>query len=379
MDLEQRIHLLRHVDLFQSFSSEDLCFLVEKIEEVSLEPGEILFYEGDPGNDFYILIEGALRIFKHARTITTLTAVDYVGEMAIIEDKARSATVEALGPCTLLRITASQFQKYFAHQPQSLVVLMRSLSRRVRRDTESLSLEFKKANILIHDMRNLLCAFLYLDILAEESDPEKIEGMLQHMIQARQNMDMMMDEALANAKRLYRPYRMSAGSLGDLLFDLMEGELGIHPDVAGKTISISFSEPIADFYFNALDLRRVVSNLVLNAAQASQPGDLIAIEVHTREGWVELRVRDQGCGIPQGVKDKIFQSHFTTKTSGNGLGLASCRQIVEERHGGTIFFSSTPGRGATFTILLPLLLEVEKALQHCATVHAAGRIHGHVV
>ena len=53
------------------------------------------------------------------------------------------------------------------------------------------------------------------------------------------------------------------------------------------------------------------------------------------------------------MRDKIFQPHFTTKADGNGIGLISCKQIIEETHRGSLTFESAPGQGTTFTIRLP--------------------------
>ena len=68
---------------------------------------------------------------------------------------------------------------------------------------------------------------------------------------------------------------------------------------------------------------------------------------------MEYLVSDNGCGMDEAVQKKIFQTFFSTKGSrGTGLGLMIAKKIVDE-HGGTIFFSSEPGQGTTFTVRLP--------------------------
>jgi len=310
--------------------------------------------------DMYILSEGTLRIFKNTRTITTIRAVDYIGEMAIIEAKPRSASVEALSPCSLLMITAEQFNDYFSKQPKSLVALMKTLSQRIRLDTEVIADEFEKANILVHDMRNLLCSFLYLDLLKDDIEDERDRNCVMHMINASKNLGVMMEEALANAKRLHRPYTMAIHSLGELLLDVAESEFVLHPDTRDKHLVITNEDRLPPFLFNRLDIRRVVCNLVLNAAQASRPGDIIEVKALNKKDWVEIQVIDHGQGIPDEIKEKIFQPHFTTKPRGTGLGLASCKAIVEKRHGGKITFTSTPGVGPAFIVRLPLAGKIAK-------------------
>jgi len=76
--------------------------------------------------------------------------------------------------------------------------------------------------------------------------------------------------------------------------------------------------------------------------------------VSKKNGQAEVQIEDQGCGIPEDLAEKIFEPHYTTKENGNGLGLSSCRQIIEERHGGTLTFRSSPGLGTTFIFTLPL-------------------------
>jgi len=101
-------------------------------------------------------------------------------------------------------------------------------------------------------------------------------------------------------------------------------------------------------------LTQVVLNLASNAVDAVLSGGTIGIHAHeAADGWVEMRVRDDGCGIPDDVGGRIFDPFFTTKLSrkNTGLGLAICRNILEE-NGGTIEFESRPGSGTTFTVRL---------------------------
>jgi two-component system sensor histidine kinase AtoS len=102
-------------------------------------------------------------------------------------------------------------------------------------------------------------------------------------------------------------------------------------------------------------LTQVLLNLISNAIDAVLIGGKIAIRIRRAEdGSISLCVTDDGCGIPADIASRIFDPFFTTKLSkkNTGLGLAICRNIVEE-HDGRIVFDSEPGRGTTFTILLP--------------------------
>ena len=103
------------------------------------------------------------------------------------------------------------------------------------------------------------------------------------------------------------------------------------------------------------DLQQALLNLLLNARQAieetGQPGELF-VTTHGGAGEVTINITDTGPGIPAEVLPKIFDVYFSTKRGGTGLGLPTCRRIIEE-HGGRLTVESEPGKGTAFTILLP--------------------------
>ncbi len=120
-------------------------------------------------------------------------------------------------------------------------------------------------------------------------------------------------------------------------------------------------------YADREHLGRVFVNLFQNAVQAIGPdqegGEIrIGIKVLYQRIWIS--VTDNGSGIPDDVKSRIFQPNFTTKGSGSGLGLPMCRKIIELL-GGEINFESQEGHGTTFTVDLPLageVVEVDRSL-----------------
>jgi PAS domain S-box-containing protein len=128
-------------------------------------------------------------------------------------------------------------------------------------------------------------------------------------------------------------------------------------------VETDFSElPEVDCYI--ADLNQVFLNLIVNAAHAIRDavGDdrnergTIRISTHRDGDIVEVRVSDTGCGIREEDRGKIFDQFFTTKEigRGTGLGLSIARQVVVERHGGSLDVQSEPGEGATFIVRLPI-------------------------
>lgn len=100
-------------------------------------------------------------------------------------------------------------------------------------------------------------------------------------------------------------------------------------------------------------LRQVLINLIQNAADAMPEGGRLSISTRCADGCLELAVSDTGCGIPKELLPKIFDPFVTTKTNGTGLGLAMVHSIIRAHHG-TLRAESPTGRGATFTVRLPL-------------------------
>lgn len=100
------------------------------------------------------------------------------------------------------------------------------------------------------------------------------------------------------------------------------------------------------------ELRQLFTNLIFNAVDAMPEGGRITIATRCRDRKVVVEVSDTGVGMDEETKARIFEPFFTTKPDGTGLGLSICRRIVAE-HGGTMKVESEPGRGSTFTVILP--------------------------
>lgn len=131
------------------------------------------------------------------------------------------------------------------------------------------------------------------------------------------------------------------------------------------TLSTHFDPNLGTVEAVSQDVGRVLLNLFTNAFYAvqkrkelNQPGYVPTVTVRTRalpEGDVEVRVCDNGTGIPPAVVEKIFQPFFTTKPTGEGtgLGLSLSYDIVTKGHGGTLMVETTEGSGTEFIITLP--------------------------
>jgi len=101
-------------------------------------------------------------------------------------------------------------------------------------------------------------------------------------------------------------------------------------------------------------LKQAILNVAINALEAMSGGGALELRLEALPEHVEVLITDSGPGIPDEVRRRIFDLHFTTKTSGTGIGLYVARSIVEA-HGGQITVGSAPGRGSEFRLRVPAL------------------------
>ncbi len=116
-------------------------------------------------------------------------------------------------------------------------------------------------------------------------------------------------------------------------------------------------------------LNQVFMNILANAIDSLETSEREnkprQITIHTSrvdEKWVKIAIADNGCGIPPSIQNQIFNPFFTTKPvgKGTGMGMAISYQIITEKHGGKLTFSSTVGTGTEFTIQIPIQQQAEK-------------------
>src|SRR5580692_11009124 len=120
------------------------------------------------------------------------------------------------------------------------------------------------------------------------------------------------------------------------------------------TVHLELGEGLPIVLGDRVQLEQVLMNLMLNAIEAMRDanGNLTIASKATEDGHLLISVRDTGVGIPTDKIDRIFDTFFTTKPQGTGMGLAISRSIVES-HGGRLWAASDSGRGSTFRFTLP--------------------------
>ncbi len=141
VDAPPTVARLREIGLFGALSDEVLGHLAKTLGQTRIAPGTTIFQEGDAGHDMFVVLEGEVEVMKasrrgRAQRVAILGPSDTLGEMTLIDVQPRSATVRALAPTRLLRISSEDFDSLYRHDVKSyaLVVLniARDLSRRLR-------------------------------------------------------------------------------------------------------------------------------------------------------------------------------------------------------------------------------------------------------
>ena len=215
-----------------------------------------------------------------------------------------------------------------------------------------------------HDLRNPLASVRALAGFLQDgstgplnADQRDLVGTIQ---EASQSMLALVNELLDTAV-------LETGEVGIHLQDaslteLLEKQIRLHNiNAAGKGTRIGFAAgdlPPARLRFDPDKLRQVVDNLLSNAVKFSPPNSTITIRTVLKPGWCKVEVQDQGPGVPEHERHKLFQDFGRTSvrpTGGEkstGLGLAICRRIMET-HGGSMAAESCPGGGSIFSFTLP--------------------------
>jgi len=370
MDIQKKIELLKQVDLFSFFEESRLRELCGNCTELVLEPNEILIQEGDLDNTMYLILEGQLGIFKGIKKVALLGPGKFLGEMSLIESKPRSATVKAKTEVLLMEIDEFHFKKYLAFESKALVAMVKTLSGRIRSDLDIMSGDMQKLNIFIHDMNNFLSLLemgvMYLENLfghfkdAHEclltgEDIEKIKKAFKLFNGSKDGLKTLISQSLNQAKQHKINYNRSKSKsrIISLVQETVQ-ELNCHDHLKGKDIHVNAVGKIPAGFFNYLDIKRVLQNLLINAGFATKDKGTIEVRVKKHKDAIMVSVIDEGCGISEEIRPYLFKHPITTKKEGNGLGLLSCKEIIENNHHGRFWYDTEMGKGTAFHFTIPV-------------------------
>jgi two-component system NtrC family sensor kinase len=192
-----------------------------------------------------------------------------------------------------------------------------------------------------------------LELLKTEIPPEsKRRKILELSLSEIQRLSEMLRNMLSFSKpeeEKRRPVKIDELIEGILL--VMEKQMR----EANIKVKTSFDEGIPEVMASTNQMRQVFLNIFKNAKEAMPKGGTLFVRTSKEDNRILIRIQDTGTGIPEEIKDKIFEAFFTTKqkVKGVGLGLSVCYGIIKD-HAGDIKVESKEGKGTTFAISLPI-------------------------
>jgi PAS domain S-box-containing protein len=216
-----------------------------------------------------------------------------------------------------------------------------------------LSVIGQTAGMVGHDIRNPLQAItsdLYLikEEIKETPECQKRQGIQESLASIEDNI-FYINKIVSDLQDYTRPIAplLTEVNLAELLKDILAAvNIPKYIEVNQET-SNNLTVKTDTAY-----IKRIVSNLVINAVQAMPEGGKLTLKTQKTDGEIAISVVDTGVGIPEEAKGKIFSPLFTTKSKGQGLGLAVVKHLVTGLKG-NVTFESQQGKGTTFTITLP--------------------------
>jgi signal transduction histidine kinase len=234
-----------------------------------------------------------------------------------------------------------------------VVTLLRRSDRR-RAEEEKVAAIGSAAARILHQIKNpLQSVVLNADILQDPRmavDEETRREVCGSIVSESHRLVDMLDELSAYASGAPRKLNRTPLRLDRLLAQLIRHEQrdGVGPEVGLEGAPVTVA---GDPYY----LSQVFENLIRNAREALEqtPGGRITVRMRAAGAFAEIRVSDNGPGVPSDVARGLFQPFVSTKGKGMGLGLAICREIIEG-HGGRLDLESDAAAGATFLIQLPV-------------------------
>jgi len=211
---------------------------------------------------------------------------------------------------------------------------------------ERLSLVGQMAASITHEIRNPMAVIRGFVQLLNERSPKEHQSYFHIILQELDRANAIINDFLSLAQN--RIVEKNITSLHEVLEDLMP-LLSADANMRGQMIELKLADVVDPLELNVKEIKQLVLNLARNGMEAMDDKGVLRIETMNQADAVELRVTDNGVGIPPEKLERLFEPFYTTKANGTGLGLALCLSIME-RHNGRIRVESKIGEGTTFIV-----------------------------
>ncbi len=300
------------------------------------------------------LTSGETKVVSSNRNITKDGRVIYCTwyNSVLLDEKGKMVSVFSFVEDYTSRITA---EKALEETNRNLEKLVEERTKQLR-DSERLAAIGATAGMVGHDIRNPLQAitgdvYLAKTELAAVPESEEKKNTLESLQEIEKNIDYI-NKIVADLQDFARPLKphMEEADLKLIISELLaKNDLPENVKVSVKVDSGARKVVVDSAYIN-----RIMYNLVTNAVQAMPKGGKLVIRAYKDKKTSDavITVEDTGVGIPENAKNKLFTPMFTTKSKGQGFGLAVIKRMTEALSG-NVTFESQEGNGTKFTVRLP--------------------------
>ncbi len=371
---------------FPGITPAEVQDLISKCKINTYPVGTVLCHENQVEHTFYMILEGEAQATKvinnnETRLLKTLTAGDFFGEMGLIHNAPRTASVAAKTPLVVLELDQDGFQQVL-HQSSSVAMAMvREISSRLRQNDEmavgdlrmragELADAYQKLaeqdlarreflSSVAHELRTpLMAAGGYLQILQKGVlTGDKLNEVINTVARnVGQITDLVNDILFLQEIELVLPEFQPVDMLA--IARLVINRYAEKAVARHCALRIRGERYAAQVSGDPKSLERALMALLDNAVKFSPHGGDINVCFESNDYELSMAIEDHGIGIAPEALPRVFERFYHTDRSedavygGLGIGLAITRQVISQHHG-TISVESVPGHGSTFTVVLP--------------------------
>jgi signal transduction histidine kinase len=358
--------------LFRELDPKELQALRDIAEERVFPAGTRIFSENDPGDGVYVIQNGLVEIahLMGDRTLCVFSKFgpgEIFGEMAVIEDRPRSATTTAVKETRVYFIPRVQMIALLRRSPALSLKLLQEVSRRLRDfnhqhlreiiEAERLSALGSFARSIVHDLKNPLTVIgMATEIMAAaKTAPERRQEAYERVRRQIAAITELVGDILDFTQSVPANKEFATVSYREFIRELVT-ELRLELELKGSHLNLENEPSPGVLRFDPRRIRRVILNLTGNAVEMMPEGGRVTIRFQQGGNEIITEIQDDGPGIAPEVAEKLFEPFVTVgKQHGTGLGLSICKRIIED-HGGRISAHNAPapGRGAIFSFTLPM-------------------------
>jgi signal transduction histidine kinase len=370
---------------FPGIKPEEVQEIIMNSRIQAYPPDTVLCKENEIEYIFYMILEGDFEVSKvinnsEIRLLKSLTAGDFFGEMALIHNAPRAATVKSKTNVIVLELDKDGFNRVLKHSPSVAMAMVGEISSRLRQNDQMAIDDLRlRASELADAYQKLaeqdLMRREFLSNIAHElRTPLMVAS---GYLQAIRNGMLSGEQIGTTIDTIARNVDQITTLANDLLF-LQEIDLVLpefqsvnivevanevikkyeeRAQIRGVTLKAKGGNGISNIQGDPQSLRRAITALVDNAIKFSSPHGEVEIRFVEQRERVLISVEDRGIGIAPEIRPRIFDRFFHLEKSGDelysglGIGLSITRQVILQ-HNGMLDVESQPGKGSKFTISL---------------------------